>query len=242
MKFQILSDLHLEFFKNSEKIPFIESLKCDVDYTLVAGDVSTGVNMLKDYELLAEILDPIIFIAGNHEYYNSNRRYVDTLLSQTTKGVFLNNNILKLDDVIIIGGTGWNSEFNHIGASKMNDFRLIEDFVNDAQVSTEWADLTYNYFEDMLKHFNGNEKVICMTHNAPLHECIPEKYKGDSLNPFFANDWRDLFQYNPNLWVYGHMHESSDFYQENTRVIENSFGYVDHDENVNFNKNLIIDI
>ena len=66
MKFQILSDIHLEFFNNRHKKTFIESLKTDADYVLVAGDISTGAGMVDDYNLLTDILGPVIETHQNH--------------------------------------------------------------------------------------------------------------------------------------------------------------------------------
>lgn len=241
MKFQIISDLHLEFFESTgSKLDFIDSLKTDADYVLVAGDISAGASMLYDYNLLTETLNNVILVSGNHEYYHSNKKDVDKFLSDRYPN-FLNNNYMDIGDVVIVGGTGWNSHFNEIGASRMNDFKLIEDLVTDKHISIEWARETYDYFDAMLYNLK-DRKVICMTHNAPLHDCIPTKYFGSPLNPFFANNWSELFNYEPVLWVYGHFHESKDFMYGKTRVIENSFGYTGREENRNFNRNLIVDV
>jgi len=121
----------------------------------------------------------------------------------------------------------------------MNDFRLIEELRQDKYKSIEWSDVTYDFFNTTLQ---DHEKVICMTHNAPLESHVPIKYTGSDLNVFFANDWSDLFKYEPDYWISGHLHGSVDVVYCKTRCIENSFGYVDRDENRNFNKQLVIDV
>jgi predicted phosphohydrolase len=107
MRFQILSDLHLEFFSSRDsKIEFLESLKTDADYVLLAGDISTGKNIVQDYNLVGDVLGNIIYIAGNHEYYHSSKFYIDGLLQHEVEGLFLNDNYVIIDDVAIVGGTG----------------------------------------------------------------------------------------------------------------------------------------
>ena len=243
MKFQILSDLHLEFFDTlDDKINFLSSIKADIDYVLLAGDISAGKNLVQDYNLVSDILGEIIYIAGNHEYYHSSKHKVDELLACDVDGVFLNNQTIKIGDVTIIGGTGWNSSFNQRGADLMNDFKIIEELKNDNYKSLEWSKIAYDFFESSLQ-YNCNGKVICLTHNAPLMTHTPLKYAGSNLNPFFANDWSDLFKYEPDYWISGHLHESINVVYNKTRCIENSFGYVNNiNEGRFFNKQLIIEV
>jgi len=248
MKFQVLSDLHLEFFrKQNNKIKFLESLKTDCDYVLLAGDISTGNNIIDDYNLVADILGPMIFIAGNHEYYHSSFNYVNDVLQYDIHGVFLNNKSVKVGDVTIIGGTGWNEEYSAYTAKQMNDYRVIKELKENPLNSLEWCTETYNKFNDMLDITEG--KIICLTHNAPLKSHTPKQYKGDILNIFFSNNWEKLFDYDIQYWISGHQHASVDYTFNNTRCIENSCGYlynITSDgfrfENESFIKNLIIEL
>ena len=245
MKFQILSDLHLEhFYSNENKAHFIESLKCDVDYILLTGDITSSKYLEEDYGMLFDILgENIIFISGNHEYYNSHKQIVDERLGKL-KGTFLNNRFTEINEnIVVLGGTGWHQEQHNFKSPMLNDFLLISDLMLDKRFSYFWHNDTYEYFESMLNMFKSqNKRVICLTHNAPLLECTPKQYKGDELNQFFVNDWSDVFKYDPILWVYGHLHGSKDFMYKNTRCIENSLGYVNIEENDEFDKNLIIEI
>jgi len=229
MKFQVLSDLHLEFFGDDtdRKASFIKSLKTDADYVLLAGDISTGKNLLYDYNLVTTILGKIIFITGNHEYYNSNKKDVDDMLSMYVEGAFLNNLYIEIDDVVIIGGTGWHQSFNTQSALLLNDFRIIEELKNDNHIGMYWHNETYRFFDEALNKFK-DKTVICLTHNAPLFKCTPLKYLDNKLNIYFCNNWSDMFAYNPKYWVYGHMHESNNFVYKNTHE--------------NFVKHLIIEV
>ena len=241
MKFQVLSDLHLEFFRSFDaKFNFVSSLKTDVDYVLLAGDISAGKSIVQDYNLVADILGKIVYVTGNHEYYNSSKHHIDTLLTQNVDGVFLNDQSITIGDVTIIGGTGWNSSFNERGSRGMNDFRLIEELVNDKYKSIEWSRNCHDFFNEKLLNREG--KVICLTHNAPTLDHTPDIYKGDDLNAFFVNDWDDLFTYDPIYWISGHLHQSLAMTYKRTRCIENSFGYVGKGENKTFNKQLVIEV
>ncbi len=241
MKFQVLSDLHLEFFTSFDaKFDFISSLKTDADYVLLAGDISTGKNIVQDYNLVADILGEIIYIAGNHEYYYSSKQHIDNLLTHDVDGMFLNDQTVKIGDVTIIGGTGWNTYLNGNAYLRMNDFRLIEELINNPHTSMEWNRDCYNFFDENLLNREG--KVICLTHNGPTLDHTPDIYKGDSLNVFFVNDWDNLFKYEPEYWISGHLHQSLDMVYCKTRCIENSFGYVGREENKMFNKRLVIEV
>lgn len=73
MKFQIASDLHLEFYKNININDFFDISKIEEPTTLIlAGDV--GYPTHKNYEIFlsecSKIFKHIILIAGNHEYYS----------------------------------------------------------------------------------------------------------------------------------------------------------------------------
>jgi len=252
MKIQILSDLHLEFFwEQHKKInKLLDSLVSDADTILLAGD-TFGIECLEiQMKCIATVFHDkqVIFIPGNHEYYRSSKHGMDRLLMEESDKydnlIFLENAFeLINDNTIVIGGCGWNDEFNQIGANMMNDCRLIKDLEKDNHLSMLWNRITKEFFRETLGMVNGNKKIICMTHNSPLLDFIPEKYAGTPMNPFFANDWSDLVQeFEPDIWVSGHFHQMKKFKKYNTLFIENGYGYFNHAPVKEFVKKMIINI
>jgi hypothetical protein len=46
----------------------------------------------------------------------------------------------------------------------------------------------------------------------------------------------------PALWVHGHTHDSLDYRIGDTRIICNPFGYLHHEENPKFQRDLVVDM
>ena len=74
---------------------------------------------------------------------------------------------------------------------------------------------------------------VVITHHAPLADCIPTRYRGDSLSPVFASRLHQ-FMGKAVLWVHGHVHEPVDLVCQGTRVIANPGGYPDEFEDTLF--------
>ena len=62
------------------------------------------------------------------------------------------------------------------------------------------------------------------------------------MNTSFASDLSDLMAPNVKLWVHGHMHNSLDYVERNTRVVCNPRGYVPFEPNPDFNPSLVVDV
>ena len=130
MKLHILSDLHLEF--GDFVLP-----QTDADVIVLAGDIGIGADGIQWAAKQGD--KPVIYIAGNHEYYN--REYIKTLdgmrRAAKDRGVhFLENNELVLGGVRFLGCTLWTDfavyppmsakmAMDH-ARQQLNDFRLIE--------------------------------------------------------------------------------------------------------------------
>ena len=76
MKIQIISDVHLEF--GSFELP---NEKCDV--LIAAGDIGVG---LEGLEWLQTLDMPIIYVAGNHEYWGYDMHELQEDLIGVSKG------------------------------------------------------------------------------------------------------------------------------------------------------------
>ena len=232
MKLQILSDIHLEF-------EHFEIPKTDADVVILAGDTGVGTAGLEWVEVSA-LTKPVIYINGNHEYYRHAHPKLVRKMREMELGPevhFLEKNECTIGDVRFLGSTLW-TDFNLQGniplasldaGSVMNDFKLIRNssrgyskfHPNDSLVihreSVYWL-------EKCLQE--TTQKTVVVTHHAPSIKSIPGQYLGSNLNPAFASDLSELIlTYQPDLWIHGHIHSSSNYYIGKTRVICNPRGY-----------------
>jgi hypothetical protein len=132
MKIISYSDIHLEFGKD-----FCPPVYTDADVMILAGDMITFRNfkplgwMLKDWH------KPVLFVAGNHEYYTQRPMYKNekdfkaSLAINHANVTFLQDESITIDGVHFFGGTMW-TDFNGgdteammRAANAMNDFRHI---------------------------------------------------------------------------------------------------------------------
>lgn len=249
--FDVCSDLHLEFdidYYGDVDRSLIESLfkKPSSDNLIVAGDVlavPTRDEQSRKYvddvltlfnDIVGERYKNAIFVLGNHDtWYHPNRtidEYKETVEYWTNKLTnfnvldIFNNPVTKIDDVTIIGSTGW-TEIDPCDRfwvqQNMNDYyhtEMTADFTNDI------AKKTRETFEQLLNDHN-NDKVVVVTHHAPMKKC---EFLHKSVPAAYLNSWEKLLDNHPNIatWVYGHVHQRYQFMYNKTNVVCNARGYI----------------
>ena len=142
---QIVSDLHLEFYRPQEIIDKVK-LKITAKYLALLGDICVcGTNDIINMERFLDYYSPkyelIFWLPGNHEFYSGKKTYrsIDeiiarckTLCKKYNNVVFLNNNFcdIKINETKyrIIGTTMWThipkAQEEYIAAN-MNDYNHI---------------------------------------------------------------------------------------------------------------------
>ncbi len=244
------SDLHLEF--DSLELP-------GGDVLIIAGDASEAIHMdpnglhgymrrvVPFFYRQLEKYRKVIYIPGNHEYYNGNilttpdhiRAFLDC-----TDVIFLNNESVWIDGVKFVGATLWTDippSFQPMVQRSMNDFRLIK---NGDKILTP-AD-TVELHKKALEYIDAETKdgpTVVITHHAPSFRSITEKYKGSMLNLAYASHLDDFIMDRPNIshWIHGHVHSQHDYVIGNTRVIANPRGYSGY-EKTGFDPNIGFDL
>ena len=265
MKFQVVSDLHLEFD------PTFRLTNTGSDLLVLSGDICV-IDFFKrsPQSPYADLADQfrsfikdccekwpyVLYIAGNHEFYYG---CIDTSMQVLMKEFqignlwILDNQTITIGDVAIIGSTLWASANKrdpitlHVLESMMNDFRLIKNERLDYRRFSphQMADLNsvaVDFIEKELAWFSGKKVLIC-THHSPSQLSIGEAYKDEFyMNGGYHNYLEDLILANPNIaaWTHGHTHDSFDYNIGNTRVICNPKGY--GDQNKSFNPGQIFEI
>jgi predicted phosphodiesterase len=108
MKLHILSDIHIEF------APF-QIPETDADVIITAGDIGVGLEgVLWAKEQYKN--KPVIYVPGNHEYYQHDISLIDQLKASSTENVrILDNEMCIIDDVRFLCATLW-TDFALYGA------------------------------------------------------------------------------------------------------------------------------
>lgn len=250
MKIQILSDLHIEMWKEPVNIPI------EGDVIVAAGDICLGTEAIEIWEQACPNV-PVVYVAGNHEYYHES--YPDLIeqlqrQSDGTRVKFLENEEVFIDDVRFLGCTLW-SDFELLGRDNaaecmefaretMNDYFLVTNTGSGRPLSPED---TIGFFhgskrwlhEQLSVPFDGT--TILVTHNAPSLKSYPESEDYSILAPAFASDLDNfIMSHEIDLWVHGHTHRNADYMIGDTRIIANQLGYP-HQVVPRFRRNLIVE-
>ena len=260
VKLRPMSDLHLEFHKGNDElfpIPYIGE-----DYLILAGDIQAGTKKKKWFKRLLEHRD-VIYILGNHEYYGENfatlkkdmQNYVDGINKSAERHDdpgrlhLLQDNYINLPNIVIFGATLWTRIPPHMEvaiARTMNDYQKISYNLTNLKVSDinkehEQSRFRMEKFVTNIKRLSPNKKIVIVSHHAPSEQSCSGRYKGDIVNYAYSSDMSHLFN-DVDLWIHGHIHNSSDYKADNCRVICNPRGYEEYSLNENFNKDLIGEI
>lgn len=242
MKLRILSDLHLEHH-TPESIP-----ACEADVVILAGDIANG---RAGIDWAARTFSvPVVYVPGNHEYYESTVAAVDALMAEAGAQAghvhVLNHGVLTLapagePPVRIIGATWW-TDYALFGVDRreasmqacagvMLDHRLIElqdkdgrtrHFTpRDALACHEAA--TAWLAAELARPFAG--RTVVVTHHAPDLGSLDPRFSHDLVSGGFISRRPDLVS-RADLWVHGHTHTGFDYRIDDSRVVCNPRGYV----------------
>ena len=248
MRLRIFSDIHLEF---ESWIP----PRTQADVVIVAGDLHVrcrGISWLKEYFEGV----PIVYIAGNHEFYGSEiqseiRRLRDE--AHDAGIYYLENQVAAIGGLAFLGCTLW-TDFKLFGdpaiagpfaAASMNDYRRIRtapgyrrlkglDTAAHHQVSRSW----------LAQSLAGCQvaRTVVVTHHAPSARSVHPTLATNLLSAAYASDMDSMIAaFSPALWVHGHTHHSVDYRIGATRVIANQRGYPGQFE-TGFRPDLVVEI
>lgn len=251
MKIHVLSDLHLEFSD------FLTSADIEADVIVLPGDIDGGARgILWARETWPD--KPIVYVAGNHEFYNRTHATVLKTLraaAAETEVHFLDNEEVIINGVRFLGSTLW-TDFKLFGNGKqkqamrdaqecMNDFRIIS--YKRRPFTAEDSIHLFNASVQFLRKALGAPypgSTVVVSHHLPSVNSVAEHYSSDLLSAAFASNLDELVE-KADLWIHGHTHESFDYRIGKCRVVCNPRGYskvARPIENHDFNPGLIIDL
>ncbi len=253
MKILIYSDLHLEFNN-----PFKPPENSDADLMILAGDIITFKDSKESLKkFLCNWYKPVLYIAGNHEYYGriqmrDLKNHFKQFISENNFNIkWLQDESFSLDNIEFFGGTMW-TDFNNSNPHSMmsahrgmNDFREI--FLTKEQrlfpdATVEMHEIFKTNLIDWLEK-NKDKKRVVISHHAPVINPNSSHHGSKLQAAYNSLDMIPIIEkYQPELWIYGHTHESDDQMIGKTRIVSNPFGYYKYDENGEFKPELVIEL
>ncbi len=242
MRINYFSDIHLEFGR-------LEHPQTDADLVIAAGDIGIGrqgINWLKGLN------KPVIYIAGNHEFYTHEYKRTLNMLRNSCLNsniYFLEKNVLIIDGIRFLGCTLWTDlliegEKKSIElAARLNDFRNIrfkEAAFNQATFTRLHRSSMLWLENELDEPFGG--KTVVITHHAPLHKSWHEG-NNELKKIAYCNSLNGLIhKHNICVWFHGHIHSQNNYIVAGTRILSNTRGYKGRKEVDNFDPNKVVDI
>lgn len=240
MRINYFSDVHLEFGPQT-------SPDNDADIIVAAGDIGVfkqGIDWLK------QLKKPVIYVAGNHEFYSQEYNQTLKVLRKECAGSdihFLENDSFIFKGVRFLGCSLWadlylDGEKTAKALGKvLNDFRKIK-FDNEPFNQRDFSRLHYYSREwlekELAKPYEG--KTIVVTHHAPT-EWSWDNSRNKLKKIAYCTDLKYLFhEYEIEAWFHGHIHSPGDYRIAGARILSNPRGYVGKKVVDNFDQNKIV--
>ena len=235
MKIQLASDLHLEMLQRDFPGERLIAPAYGADVLVLAGDIANGTQAI---ELFKDWPVPVLYLAGNHEFYSQSLEQTRIDLHRAAEGTsirFLDNDAADFGGVRFLGSTLWTDyrlncnrtqrELMENAESCLNDHHLIhtKDGLFTAAKALEEHEKSRRWLEgELAKSYDG--KTVVITHHGPHPLSVHPRYVGDITNAAFVSDLSALLR-NSKWWFHGHVHDSFDYVVEGCRVVANPLGY-----------------
>lgn len=227
MLFDLVSDLHLDYWKNNTKD--WKGLGTSL-YCVVAGDISRDTRLTTSFlQHLSTAYKEVIFIEGNHEH---NKNYRDI----TAKEIELSNAIRQIPNVTylaekscVIDGTAfvgamgwWTFDFPSVEGTK--HMPIIEEFCARENFAIRDAMHIWNTAQDQaadlseivssFQELDAIEEIVMVTHTVPRDDIVHSSIAGS------LSDWGKIgnssmkqvldydYENKISTWCFGHFHET----------------------------------
>ena len=228
MRIRIYSDIHLE------RAPFAPPTG-DADLIVLAGDIANGASGIEWAK--ATFSTPVLYLAGNHEYYDGEFESVQSAMRAAAVGPveLLDCTHVVVEGVRFLGCTLWTDySLSPPGerrgvieeARELNpDYQKIR-FGSRAMAPEDAIALCSRHrgwlAAELARPFAG--KTVAITHFAPHPRSIAPAFTNHRANPAFVVDLDEAMG-TPALWIHGHTHTYFDYRVRGTRVVCNPRGY-----------------
>ena len=243
MKLLVLSDLHLE---NNPSLDIQRDAAQTADVIVLAGDIHPAPNGI---QWARRIFDdkPIVYVAGNHEYFDCEFEAALVKLRQSAKEHdvhFLENDAVVIQGIRFLGCTFW-TDFEFYGLDRkqvlmeMSEKRwpdyigriesrrsITGRFSPELSIKRHWESRAW--LQEQLS-LGEHSNTVVVTHHYPNSKSTAPKFVGDEMNVVFGSHVPVELVRQVRLWIHGHTHHHVDYRigdsKRSTRVIANPRGY-----------------
>ena len=261
MRIQLASDLHLELLGQWPGECLISPAP-DADVLVLAGDIHRGTAAI---ERFASWPVPVLYLAGNHEFYDGSWETLRDELRRAAEGTavhVLDDDAVVIDGVRFLGCTLW-TDYRLPGLPLPETMAAAEKFLLDhrrivtasgpfrAQQALDEHERSRAWLARELA-IDASMPTVVLTHHAPHAGSVHPRFAGSTINGAFISDLTELVE-QADLWLHGHAHDSFDYRVGRCRVVCNPRGYAQnrHDvgsidelvfENPGFGRELVIEV
>jgi DNA repair exonuclease SbcCD nuclease subunit len=258
MRLLILSDLHLEFWKDTAPVSDLAVARPDA--VILAGDIDKGAKAIA-WAAHSFLGLPVLYVHGNHEAYGQDlegtQRDIAVACVVHPNVHFLNCSEHVIGNVRFLGCTLW-TDFclfgddqrqaaMHVAEIVVADYKRVlvseRDYRRLRPTDTAQFHAQQNAWlqQKLVEPFAG--KTVVITHMAPSMQSVSAQYSEDLVSAAFTSQMDDLVA-QADLWVHGHMHESFNYQIGKCKVICNPRGYplMSGPENAVFDPNFIVEV
>lgn len=239
--FDLISDLHVDTWPE----PFNWNGLATSPYCIVAGDVARDRRLLIDtLKHLGRCYQGVFYIDGNDEhrdsYYRLDKSYesLNAKINQIPNVVYLQDNVVIIDGVAILGTNGWwdyDLDPRISSADVMNWFEDecgVDRDISEVIRKIAIADSMYiaNSVKRLQTHIDV-QKIIMVTHTVPCAELINHDiHLIDTLrfntmgNSMMLDCLHTDLEKKIDTWCFGHYHGAVDQTRNGIRFVNNCRG------------------
>lgn len=233
---------------------FLPEDEKDKDSVMVlAGDISSSPTQLLAFlGIASERFKKVVFVPGNHEYYghvmgvwdHEMTKIIREHLGHKVYAAIQYPRLFQIDDVSFIAGTLWadagftDRDKEQVGT--WTDFTWIQldydkhwtpDLMRTHHLDLKQRMSKQLKFNDYAEGMQPRAKVV-VSHHLPSRELVSERFLmpngNDGSNGMFVGACDDLLQNEytrPDVWIFGHTHDSKDQEVHGVRCVCNPMGY-----------------
>ena len=179
MRFQIASDLHLEYLPE-DNINILDYITPSCEILILAGDISSIYRYKQLYNFLksaTEVFQHVIFVPGNHEYYTQPGIYAvkihelrKKLYSIRFENLYiLDRNSIIIEDILVAGCTFWSS-LKKEDSDELNFFPKFRVKIHNLSPKTYnfYHERDIDFVESMkIKAKSNDLQLVIVSHYAP---------------------------------------------------------------------------
>lgn len=218
MRIQLASDLHLEFLAKAGLAGPTLAPVADADLLVLAGDIANGLDAVK---LFDDWPVPVLYVAGNHEFYGRRWERTRAELRQAARGtqvVFLDNDVadvtgfgswtkthaVELARTRFLGATLWTDYRLRTGLSQSQNMAAAMRSLSDHQVIASDTGRRFTAEQAMADHEASlswldhelakpfDGKTVVGTHHGPHQLSVHPRYQQPATKALNAAFVSDL--------------------------------------------------